>query len=647
MRRVTNFISFCFVFSFFAAYAQNSEIDSLKKYISIRGDDSLKVNALITLSSKYLGSDHQEAMRCGYKALDLAEEIDFQKGRAYAYKAIGLANYYQANYPEAVIQFQNSLTVFDSLSFKVGIANILSNLGATYFNAGDDAKAIDFYLRSLRISEEVNDRLRIGTALNNIGGVYNNKPATLDKSLEYFLKALPIFREIDYQDGIATVSMNVGEIYMKRKQYDSAIYYFDASLKIFDESIDATFPLTFLGEIYGQRNDFTRAYSYHDKAIKIAEELDAKLELIQSIIGLARTQKNHRAVKQSIASYQRAQKVAEEVTARKELKEIYEGLSDLYAHDGEFEKAFGYNTLLATIKDSLYNSDNDTKIQQLQFNFDIEKKEDEIDLLTKDQALKSATIQRQRVVNYAAGITGFLLVLVLIGFYNRHRYTQKTNKIIKDERDRSKELLLNILPSETAHELETNGHAQTRFYDSVTVLFADFKGFSSISRTLKPQELVAELNDYFIAFDEIVEKFNLEKIKTIGDAYMCAGGIPTTNDTHPFNAVEAGLAMQDFMTSRNAARKANGQDAWDLRIGIHIGPIVAGVVGKKKYAYDIWGDTVNIASRMESSSEGGRVNISSSLYDIVKDKYQCHYRGKIFAKNIGEIDMYFVASGNA
>ncbi len=329
------------------------------------------------------------------------------------------------------------------------------------------------------------------------------------------------------------------------------------------------------------------------------------------------------------------------------MKEIYEGLSELYARNGEFKKAYGYDTLLSGVKDSLFSNDNDTKIQLLQFNFDLEKKEDEIDLLTKDQALKSATIQRQRVMNYAAGITGFLLLMMVIGFYNRHRYTQKTNKIIKDERDRSKELLLNILPAETAHELETNGHAQTRFYESVTVLFGDFKGFSYISRTLKPQELVAELNDYFIAFDEIVEKFNLEKIKTIGDAYMCAGGIPTANETHPFNAVEAGLAMQDYMIKRNAERKANGLDPWDLRIGIHIGPIVAGVVGKKKYAYDIWGDTVNIASRMESSSEGGRVNISSSLYDIVKDQYQCHYRGKIFAKNIGEIDMYFVAPGNA
>src|SRR5918993_308265 len=642
MRRVTKFIFFCLVFSFVTAYPQTSEIDSLKNYITKGGDDSLKVNALIALSGKYLSSDLQEAIRSGYKALDLAEEINFQKGRGYSYKAIGLGNYYQANYPEAVIQFQNSLGVFDSLSFKVGIANILSNLGATYFNAGDDTKAIDYYLRSLRISEEVNDKLRIATALNNIGGVYNNKEATVDKGLEYFLRAFPIFQEIDDEVGMATASMNVGEIYFKKKQYDSAIQYFETSLAIFEESVEATFPLTFLGEIYGQRKNYERAYFYHDRAIHIAESVDAKLELIQSISGLARTQKKHGKVKQSIASFQLAQKLAEEAIARKELKDIYEGLADLYSDNRDFRKAHQYDTLLSGVKDSLYNNDNDVKIQQLQFNFDIEKKEGEIDLLTKDQALKAATIQRQRVVTYGTGITGFLLFLLLIGFYNRHRYTQKTNKIIKDERDRSKELLLNILPAETAHELETNGHAQTRFYESVTVLFADFKGFSSISRTLKPQDLVAELNDYFIAFDEIVEKFNLEKIKTIGDAYMCAGGIPTTNETHPFNAVVAGLAMQDFMIKRNASRKENGLDPWHLRIGIHIGPIVAGVVGKKKYAYDIWGDTVNIASRMESSSEGGRVNISSSLYDIVKDQHRCHYRGKIFAKNIGEIDMYFV-----
>lgn len=656
MKRVSNYISFYLFFFSISLHAQVDEADSLKQVIDRQQDDSLKVNSLIALSNLYLNTDLEEAIRYGEEALGLAEEINFQKGKGYAYKAIGLGNFFQGNYPGAVAQFQNSLASFEAINFKVGIANILSNLGVTYFNAGEDTKAIDFYLRSLRISEEVNDKLRIGTALNNIGGVYNNNDAAVDKALEYFLRALPIFKEIDYTDGVATASMNVGEIYFRKVDllekegkvkenqalYDSAIRYFETSLTVLGESVDAAFPISYLGEIYGRRKDFERAYDYHEKAIRIAERVNAKFELAQSVIGLAKTQKRHKKNNEAIMSYRRAEKLAEEVSARKELKEIYEGLTDLYADNGEFKKAYQYGSLLTGIKDTLYNSDNDRKIQQLQFNFDIEKKEAEIDLLMKDQALNEATIQRQKIMNVAAGITGFLLLLLLIGFYNRYRYTRKTNKIIENERDRSKELLLNILPAETARELEASGHARTRFYNNITVMFADFKGFSYIARTLQPQELVTELNEYFIAFDDIIEKYNLEKIKTIGDAYMCAGGVPTPNDTHALNAVQAALAMQDFMTKRRAERIAIGKDSWELRIGIHMGPIVAGVVGKKKYAYDIWGDTVNIAARMESSSRPGRVNISSSIYDVVKDYYQCEHRGKIQAKNIGEVDMYFV-----
>ncbi len=621
---------------------QNEVIDSLKNVAETTTNDTLRINTLITLSSSHLNIDLKEAINYGEEARDQAVNVGFKKGEAYAYKAIALGHFYQANYDEAVIQFQNSLAIFEAIQFKAGIANILSNLGATYFNAGEDTQAIDFYLRSLRISEEINDKLRIGTALNNIGGVYNNKEATEDKALEYFLKALGIFKEIDYPIGVATVSMNVGEIYKKEKLYNSAIEYFETSLVIYEESVDATFPLTFLGEIYAERKEFDRAYEYHTKAIRIAESVDAKFELAQSLIGLAETQQKHGKVRESIASYQRAQKLAEEVSARKELQDVYESLSELYANLGEFRKAYEYESLFTGIKDSLYNNSNDRKIQQLQFNFDLDKKEAEIDLLTKDQALKDATIQRQKILNYAAAITGFLLILVVIGFYNRYRYVRKTNRIIKDERDRSKELLLNILPEETARELETSGFAKTRYYESVTVLFTDFKGFSTIAGKLTPQALVAELNDYFGTFDEIVGKYGLEKIKTIGDAYMCAGGIPIANTTHPLNAVKAALEMQKYMKKQNLDRSAKGEPDWGLRIGIHTGPIVAGVVGKKKYAYDIWGDTVNVASRMESSGEAGKVNISSATYAFIKDHYSCTHRGKISAKNIGEVDMYFV-----
>lgn len=623
--------------------AQNYEIQKLKETIASQPDDSLKVNNLILLSNQYLGEDPKEAVRYGIQAQELAKKLHY-KGEAYAYKAIGLGYYYSSDYRNAAIQFQSSLRLFDSLGYKTGIANILSNLGSTYFNAGEGTKAIDFHLRSLKISEELNDSLRIGTALNGVGSVYNNKDETRDKALEYFLRALPIFRKINYEAGEGTVSMNVGEIYKKKKLYDSAILYLDESLEVNRGTIDATFPLNLLGEIYVEQGDFEQGLMYHNRALEIARKLDGKLDMSQSLLGIASAQIKKGNYKVAIEFYRQAASIAREIDAKIQLKDAYNGLAKAYARTGDFKKAYTYDTLYSSIKDTLYVADDDKMNQQLQFNFDLGKKEAEIDLLTKDQALKEATIQRQKIVNYAAVITGFLLILVIAGFYNRYRYVRKTNKIIKDERDRSQELLLNILPEETARELESNGHARTRFYDNVTVLFTDFKGFSTIAGKLTPIELVAELNEYFMAFDEIMGKHNLEKIKTIGDAYMCAGGIPTTNETHPLDAVNAALAMQAYMEKRQREKNITGVDGWELRIGIHTGPVVAGVVGKKKYAYDIWGDTVNIASRMESNGEPGKVNISASTYHLISEHYQCLYRGKISAKNIGEVDMYFVES---
>ncbi len=234
-----------------------------------------------------------------------------------------------------------------------------------------------------------------------------------------------------------------------------------------------------------------------------------------------------------------------------------------------------------------------------------------------------------------------------LSFRNKEIISQKEEiSVQRDDIDRQKgeieSLILNILPDEVAQELRKTGVATPRYYDNVSVLFTDFKEFTSIAEGLSAQDLVAELNECFVAFDDITEKFGLEKIKTIGDAYMCASGIPTPVDTHAQNAVMAALAIQQYIAENNLKRKNRGSVAWELRIGIHSGPLVAGVVGRKKFAYDIWGNTVNIANRLESSGEAGRVNISSATYLLVKDSFKCQYRGKILAKNMGEVEMYFV-----
>lgn len=219
---------------------------------------------------------------------------------------------------------------------------------------------------------------------------------------------------------------------------------------------------------------------------------------------------------------------------------------------------------------------------------------------------------------------------------------EERTKDLNEEKQKSENLLLNILPQGIANELKVNGYARTRRYDKASVLFTDFKGFTKMSSEMEPEKLVKKLDEIFMAFDEVIERNHLEKIKTIGDAYMCASGIPDENKNQVKNIVIAGLQLVEVMNDFNQKQLELGEPIWDVRVGIHTGELIAGVVGKKKFAYDVWGDTVNIASRMESNSEPSRVNVSKATMEEVKEFFEFEERGKIEAKNRGELEMYFV-----
>lgn len=222
-----------------------------------------------------------------------------------------------------------------------------------------------------------------------------------------------------------------------------------------------------------------------------------------------------------------------------------------------------------------------------------------------------------------------------------HKVKERTIDL-QSEKEKSDKLLLNILPLDIARELKEKGAVQSKKYESVSVLFTDFKGFSIIAEEMEADELVSEIDYCFKEFDQIIEKYPIEKIKTIGDSYMAVGGLPVTNQTHAVDVIKAALEIRDFLEGLKKKKEAQNKPVFEIRIGIHTGNVVAGIVGLKKFAYDIWGDTVNLASRMESSSEAGRINISGTTYELVKDHFVCTYRGKIKAKNKGEVDMYFV-----
>jgi class 3 adenylate cyclase len=320
-----------------------------------------------------------------------------------------------------------------------------------------------------------------------------------------------------------------------------------------------------------------------------------------------------------------------------------QSLVSAYKGLGMYPQAFEMLNLYKRMNDSINNRELRKNLirRQLQFDYDRKTLADSIRNLAERQVV--AERLRKEKTRRMALWGGLLLTIVFGGIMdNRFLLTRRQKVQISREKQRSDELLLNILPEEVAEELKAKGSADARLFDDVTVMCTDFKDFTKISDRLSPTELVQEIHTCFKAFDQIISKHNIEKIKTIGDAYMCAGGLPIANKTNAMDVVNTALEIQKFMAGLSSERKAAGTEVFEIRIGIHTGPVVAGIVGVKTFAYGIWGDTGNIASRMESSGEVGKVNISESTYALVKHRFKCIHRGMIEAKHKGQINMYFV-----
>jgi len=621
--------------------SQQSRADSLLSVLARSKEDTARFNTLIELSKVFQSRSVDTARQYIAQAIALAEKLGDQKKQALGLKNMGIS-YYSRDNKKALEYWEKSLAVNRAMNDSAGEANLLSNIGAVYMNEGNDVKAAEYYMNSLAIAERINDKLRIATVLNNMGSIYNHRENTRPKALENYLRSLPLSEELGDKNSIGTTSANIGEIYLARQKFDSAIFYFNKSLAAHANTEKVAQPLNNLGAAYDSLGKYALALNYHRQADSIGFRSKNVRYQIMAQIGIADIYYRQKDFDQSLEAYRRAEKLAVQSRQNFLLKDIYLGLSRIYANQNNFRDAFIYQKLLTTLKDTLYNADEQQRLGSVVFDYEIQKKESEIKLLTQDKKLADLELNRQKFAKNAL-IAGLGLVsLIIFILYRDYLNKIKTNKILDSQKIQIQGLLSNILPDEVAEELQRNGVATPRYYESASVLFTDFKSFTKLADKLSPQEVIAELNACFNEFDDIIVKYGLEKIKTIGDAYMCAGGIPVPDPDHYKKMVSAAREIQDYIRRRNIERENTGLAPWEIRIGIHLGPIVAGVVGKKKYACDIWGSTVNIASRMESNGEPGQINISAALYELVRDRYHCTYRGKIYAKNVGEIDMYFL-----
>ncbi|HEY5689749.1 MAG TPA: adenylate/guanylate cyclase domain-containing protein [Yeosuana sp.] len=613
----------------------------------------------------YLG-DLEKALEAGTQSSQLAKKIGYHFGEARALGLIAVYHNYKgdplreieyriASYEvarKALEENPNSLILGELKSWPVQ-KNIIDNhnniLGEIYRNMGAYPKALKYYELALKDYLILGNELMVAAVQNNFALVHM-KMEEYDKAMEYFRQALPVFEALGNKEFEANAVGNIGYIYEIRKSYNKAEEYMDRHLKARKEIGNPLYigrAYSSLGHLNLEMEDYIKAFQYLDMAENIFSTINDQANTDMIFINMYRGDiyMKQGKLKKSLLLFEKCLESANEMHLLSLKKDAIDYLYQINKKLGMIGKALKFHEELLILNDSLNKDETGKKLMQVDFSnkfvadslFQIEEKK-RVQLVFEKEIL-----QKTNTRNIFLGL-GIMLLIISGGLWNRLKFTRKSRNIIEKERDRSDNLLLNILPSEVAEELKEKGEAKARDFDMVSIIFTDFKDFTQTSEKLTAKELVDELNLCFKRFDEIMEKYGIEKIKTIGDAYMAAGGLPVSSNEATKNTVLAALDMQEFIKKRKAEQDNLGLMGFEMRAGIHTGPIIAGIVGVKKFQYDIWGDTVNTASRMESFGEVGHVNISQYTYELIKDDTDFAFtkRKKIKVKGKGEMAMYFI-----
>lgn len=510
--------------------------------------------------------------------------------------------------------------------------------GHAYRLKSELTKALEIYFDAAKVAS--NNELKSEEAITNIAiadvySIMGNSPT----SVSYYQSALALLAELQDSIELASAQLNLGDEYYNQSNFDSALYFFQESGRIFkakNYELGEAYNLGNVGLVYAEKGQNEEAEANLNQAIEVLTKLGDYYPIcvyLEAMSDVYTAKKNN---KKAMAYVEQSLELAKKYDLKEQISDANLTLSSMYEEGRDFKKSFYHYKEHINYRDSVSSVADVQDMANVRTEFEVSQKQMEVDLLNQQK-------KTQRIIVFAIGLALLLILFLAYGLFRRNKFMKRTNEIIAAEKQRSDDLLKNILPAETAEELKENGSVQAKQFDEVSILFTDFKGFTEQSELMSPEALVESIDFYFSKFDEIMEQYGLEKIKTIGDAYMCAAGLPFPVDDHAVKICQAALDIVEFV--RKTKRSINHKLAkFDIRVGINTGPVVAGVVGTTKFQYDIWGDAVNTAARMESSSDVGKVNISESTYNLLQqyDVFEFTERGAIEAKGKGKIKMYFI-----
>ena len=513
-------------------------------------------------------------------------------------------------------------------------------LGSMLITQNKIASSIEYYFISMKKSEQEKNLRGLSRAQMGIGLVYYNQN-NWAKAVEYFKQSLITSKKIKDYYRVSMQQYLIGLSLTSLKKYREAKVYLNSALetKIALKDSSGIYE-TYLGiaNVYKGLKQFDSAKNYYNRVLSVMlekKEYHPLSIIYSSFADIAFAKKDNReALPLGLKGYAFADRFINTMPKLYAAKVLF----NIYKELGDDKNALKYHLIFTTIKDSIENSDFASQVSIAQTTYEFEKKEA---ALNSEQEKKDLEYQinlknetTKKYIFVAIAILSLIFIVVIFFAY----------RSLKDQKKISENLLLNILPKDTTVELKKFGKAISKNHDNVSIMFCDVKDFTRIAEQLTPQQVVEMLDFYFQKFDTIAEIFKLEKIKTIGDAYMCVCGLNQDIKNTAVNAVHAAMQFLRFSDSIQSEMEAKFNHSFRFRVGINTGNVVSGVVGKHKYSYDIWGDAVNIAARLEQNSVPGMINISGATYQNVKESFICRHRGKIDAKNKGEIDMYFVES---